>query len=158
MNDNKGSHPKRNYDTTAIVLRIDTNGERMASERKIRTIPLENGEILHIYDASRKVAGDAWLVKLIFRIRIEVTEAQLNGADLKDIRFEELSATLGESVLFEVVRERNFILEHKKAQLIEDFIDDYLNSTCSYISKPHFPLRFILKKYVERLKNVLPNA
>ncbi|MFZ5572071.1 MAG: hypothetical protein ACOZF0_16855 [Thermodesulfobacteriota bacterium] len=130
----------------------------MALEKKIKTILLGNGETLKIYDASRKVAGDAWLVRIIFRIRIAVTVERMKAVDGTDIRFEELVAALGESVLFEVVRERNFILEAKKNQLIEDFIDDYLTNTCSYISKPSFPVRFILKQYTESLKKNLPNA
>ena len=40
------------------------------NEKLIRTIVLGNGLILEIYDYSRKLAGDRWLVKIVSKIDI----------------------------------------------------------------------------------------
>ena len=44
----------------------------MANGNPLRTIPLGNGLMLEIYDQSRKVAGDRWLVKLVVKINIPI--------------------------------------------------------------------------------------
>lgn len=129
-----------------------------AKKKKIKTITLNNGETLEVFDASKKVAGDSWFVNVLFRVQIDVTKAHFSEADLEKYEFNEIQSALGDCIIFEVARERKFILDSKKNQLIEHFIDDYLKNTYSYIAKPEFPKKFILKKYSEFLRERLPHA
>ena len=47
-------------------------------EKLIKTMGLENGMQLDFYDASRRLAGDRWLISLIVRMEIPVVEALIN--------------------------------------------------------------------------------
>ena len=42
------------------------------NEKLIKTIVLGNGLIIEIYDHSRKVAGDRWLVKMVAKVDIPI--------------------------------------------------------------------------------------
>ena len=47
-------------------------------EKLIETIELKNGMKLNFYDASRRLAGDRWLISLIIRMEIPVVKALIN--------------------------------------------------------------------------------
>ena len=46
----------------------------------IKTIDLENRMQLNLYDGSKKLAGDRWLVSLIIRMEIPVNEVLTDGS------------------------------------------------------------------------------
>ena len=49
-------------------------------EKLIETIALKNGLALEIYDQSRKIAGDRWLVKIAAKIDIPIDSLNLDQA------------------------------------------------------------------------------
>ena len=49
-------------------------------EKLIKTLDLENGLQLNVYDASRELVGDRWLVSLIVRMDVPVTEALIKNS------------------------------------------------------------------------------
>jgi hypothetical protein len=53
-----------------VVYFIQIKVINPVSENLIKTIVLGNGLILEIYDHSRKVAGDRWLVKMVAKVDI----------------------------------------------------------------------------------------
>ncbi len=114
-----------------------------------KTIPLANGQSLEILDASRKVAGDAWLVKIIFRMEVAVNDLTFSETGTKKIKPSEIKAALGPSVVLEVIRERNFIHETVKDATAENLVNDYLRHILDYISKADFPEKFVIRKFME---------
>ena len=118
----------------------------------IKTIDLENGMQLNIFDGSRKLAGDRWLVTMIARIEIPVSEVLIqNGQQAKE-SVNEIKKVLGEKVLFEQKRERIFVDETDKETIFEEVYDIFLNSTFTYLSTEEFPKRYVLKKYREEVE------
>ena len=119
-------------------------------EKLIKTLALENRLQLKIYDASRKLAGDRWLVSLIARIEIPVSEVlekhdpQVNVKELKDV--------LGEQIIFEQKRQKTFVDHKDKESAFKEACDVFLDSSLKYLSKETFPKQFILKTYKEKLK------
>jgi hypothetical protein len=75
-------------------------------EKLIKTLDLENGLQLNIYDASRKLVGDRWLVSLIVRMDVPVTEALKKDSRQPIVNINEIKDILGDSVLFEKKREK----------------------------------------------------
>jgi hypothetical protein len=118
-------------------------------KKLIKTIDIKKNITLNLYDSSKKLAGDRWLIKLIIRMEIPVTEALIQeDSELVDI-VTEIKKVLGEKVLFEQVLERIFIDEANKEAVLKELTESFLNNTLSYLSHEEFPKRYVLKKYKE---------
>ena len=121
-------------------------------EKLIKTIDLENGLELKLYDASRKLAGDRWLVSLIARMEIPTNELLLKKDGSPLLNIDEVRKALGEKLLFEQKREKIFIDEKEKDEVLKEIQDFFLSSSLSYFSHSDFPTKYILKKFNEKIK------
>jgi len=120
-------------------------------EKLIKTLDLKNGLQLNVYDASRKLVGDRWLVSLIIRMDVPVAGAlKKNRESMENI--DEIKDMLGDSVLFEKKREKIFVDTRKKEIVFKELCDTFLNSSLNYLSKEIFPKQYILKMYKEEMK------
>jgi len=113
----------------------------------IKTIELRNGLKLYFYDISRKLAGDRWYVGVIARIDIPLIDSLLTNQHLSQYSVEEIRNTLGESVYFQQKRERHYIDEREKDDLLKDLMDSFIKRTLNYLSLPDFPGKYILKEF-----------
>lgn len=118
----------------------------------IKSIELSNGLKLDFYDISRKLAGDRWYVGLIARIDIPLIDSLLTNQHLSHYSVEEISNTLGESVRFQQKRERHYIDEREKDDLLNDLMESFIKRTLNYLSLPDFPGKYILKEFQAYLK------
>lgn len=121
-------------------------------EELVKTLELKNGLQLNVYDASRKLVGDRWLVSLIVRMDVPVTEALKKSSREPMKRIKEIKDMLGDSVLYEQKRERIFVDSSEKEIVFKELSDMFLNSALNYLSKDIFPKQYILKKYEEKIK------
>jgi hypothetical protein len=123
-------------------------------EKLIKTLDLENGLQLKIYDASRKLVGDRWLVSLIVRMDVPVTEALKKDSRQSIGNIIEIKNILGDTVLFEKKREKNFVDAAAKETVFKELCDVFLNSLLNYLSKDIFPKQYVLKTYKEEVKKI----
>jgi len=121
-------------------------------ETLIETIKLKNRMQLDIYDGSKKLAGDRWLIKLIARMEIPVSEAFLYNGSQSMETVNEIKNVLGEKVFFEQKRERIFIDETEKETIFKELYDNFMSNTVQYLSNDAFPKKYILKKYREKVE------
>ncbi len=121
-------------------------------EKLIKTIDLENGLELKLYDASRKLAGDRWLVSLIARIEISTSDSLLKEDVSPSLNVDEVRKVLGEKLLFEQKREKIFIDERKKDEVLKEIQDFFLSCSLSYFSHSDFPKKYVLKEFNEKIK------
>jgi hypothetical protein len=121
-------------------------------EKLIKTLDLENGLQLNVYDASRKLVGDRWLVSLIIRMDVPVAGALKKNNRESMEHIDEIKDMLGDSVLFEKKREKIFVDTDKKEIVFKELYDTFLNSSLNYLSKEIFPKQYILKMYKEEMK------
>ena len=121
-------------------------------EKLIKTIDLENGLELKLYDASRKLAGDRWLVSLIARIEIPTNKLLLKEDGSPLLNIDEVRKALGEKLLFEQKREKIFIDEKEKDEVLKEIQDFFLSCSLSYFSHSDFPKKYVLKKFNEKIK------
>ena len=124
-------------------------------EKLIKTIDLENGLELKLYDASRKLAGDRWLVSLIARMEIPTSDSLLKEDVFSSLNIDEVRKVLGEKLLFEQKREKIFIDEKEKDEVLKEIQDFFLSSSLSYFSHSDFPQKYVLKKFNEKIKRDL---
>ncbi len=120
-------------------------------EKLIKTMDLKNGMQLKFYDNSRKLAGDRWLISLIVRMEIPVTEVLINDGHKSIEIVNEIKKVLGENILFEQKRERIFVAQSEKQAVFEEVYDFFIDSVLGYLSNKAFPKRYVLKKYREKV-------
>ena len=106
----------------------------------IKKIKLNNGLELGFYDASKKIAGDRWLVKLTAKVEIPV--ADYLGDMPSSIHPDDIRKVLGEQVVFEKDMERNFIDDNEKEKVFKGFLESFLESSEKYLSASNFPKQF----------------
>jgi ubiquinone biosynthesis protein Coq4 len=105
-----------------------------------------------VYDASRKLVGDRWLVSLIIRMDVPVAGSLKKNSRESMENIDEIKDMLGDSVLFEKKREKIFVDTDKKEMVFKELCDSFLNSSLNYLSKEIFPKQYILKMYKEKMK------
>jgi hypothetical protein len=113
----------------------------------IKSIELSNGLKLDFYDISRKLAGDRWYVGVIARIDIPLIGSLLTNQHLSHYSVEEIRNALGESVCFQQKRERHYIDEREKDDLLNGLINSFIKRTLNYLSLPDFPGKYVLKEF-----------
>jgi hypothetical protein len=113
----------------------------------IKSIELSNGLKLDFYDISRKLAGDRWYAGVIARIDIPLIDSLLTNQHLSHYSIEEIRNALGESVCFQQKRERHYIDEREKDDLLNDLMDSFIKRTLNYLSLPDFPGKYVLKEF-----------
>ena len=116
-------------------------------QKLIKTIELRNGLKLDFYDISRKLAGDRWYVGLIAQIDIPLIDSLLTNQHLSHFSIEEIRTALGESVCFQQKRERHYIDEREKDELVNSLMDSFIKRTLNYLSLPDFPGKYVLKEF-----------
>ena len=127
----------------------------------VKTIGLKNNLKLKIYDRSKKMAGDRWLVSMIAQVDIPVSSVPQTLHDLQhdpDNNKDEIMKLLGNTVTFEQKRERFFIDESKKESVFNEVCDLFVKSTINYLSHPDFPKKYVIIKYRETKKKTLLEA
>ena len=113
----------------------------------IKTIELSNSLKLDFYDISRKLAGDRWYVGFIARIDIPLIDSLLTNQHLSHFSIEEIRNALGESFRFQQQRERHYIDEREKDDLLNSLMDSFIKRTLKYLSLPDFPGKYVLKEF-----------
>jgi hypothetical protein len=109
----------------------------------VEEISLPNQLTVEVYDQSRAIAQD--MVKMVFiaRVRVEVKEAYFDRRE----HYEMTRNMFGPEVLFEYMNERSFVPVRDQEKVFKEFEDHFKQDALPYISKPHFPSRFVLSKY-----------
>ena len=112
----------------------------------IKSIPVSDTLTLHLYDASRKIAGDRWQVNLTARMPLPV-DAVFSDADTADPTAADLKAALGDPVIWEIQKQRNFIDDGQKEAVLKELLTVFETHSRPYLSHPAFARKFILKQY-----------
>ncbi len=121
-------------------------------QTSIKTIELSNGLKLDFFDISRKLAGDRWYVGVIAQIDIPLIDSYLSNQHLSHYSVEEIRNALGKSVRFQQKRERHYIDEREKNDLLNGLMDSFIKRTLNYLSHPDFPGKYVLKEFKADLK------
>ncbi|SLM29530.1 conserved hypothetical protein [Desulfamplus magnetovallimortis] len=118
-------------------------------EKFIKEMELDNRQSVKIFDISRKISVDAYLVAMVARINIAIDNELFTEEQLQNISFDDIINKLGSHVQFEYKKERNFIMAKDKDAVFQDLVDTFTDNMIEYLSKDSFPVKFILKKYAE---------
>ncbi len=94
---------------------------------------LDNGLTLELFDLSRRVAGDRWLVGILARIPLEITMDDFSHAPDGQSLFERFVESEGRTIYFEIKKERNFIDENERKGVLNDLLQDFRLNTLPYL-------------------------
>jgi len=111
---------------------------------------LENNMTLTVYNQSKKMAGDRWLIKIICEAELPVGEEFFSRLSETDLALQaEVREAMAGSVKFSATKERTFIAETERASLVELMVADILTNMVTYMNRPEFPEKLFARKYEE---------
>ena len=122
------------------------------NDKIFKTVELENNQTLEIIDESRKIGADAYVVIMGARIKIQIQRDLFAARETSDTKIADILEILGDEIIYEYKSERNMIMAKEKDQVFESQVTTFEKNMVSYISKPIFPEKMILKEYRERIE------
>ena len=118
-------------------------------ERLLEKKILPNGLTLEIRDRTRRMAGDRFLLALVFTLDVDIRKEYLKNDPESEAGYEELLKEYGPRVRYEARKERNFIGEKDVDRVRSGLIDTFLESALPYLSKSDFAGRLVLRRLRE---------
>ena len=115
----------------------------------LEEIRLPNGLVAEIWDGSRLIAADTTTVLLVVKIPVALKEEYFEdpAACRKTAR------VFGSPLVYEYRNERTFMSVGEREALFNEFLANFKKDVLPYVSKDHFPKRFVLSKYHEIMKD-----
>lgn len=114
----------------------------------VKSMELENGLVLTLWDTSRRISADAFVVKALFSIEFALTEGEAAACGLP---LSELIRALGSKTgRFEKSLERHFINASQKEVVFAEMTDSYLRTNLPYLSHPDFAKGVVRRLLVEK--------
>ncbi len=105
----------------------------------VESVTLENGLILEIWDYSRRLAGDRWLVGMLAQIKVEAPPEAFSHEELYQSFLEEEEGW----VYYRHRKERTFIDERERENIFDQLKRRFLEVAVGYLSHPSFKERLI---------------
>lgn len=121
------------------------------TQRPLATETLENQLTLNLFDASRKMAADRWLVEVVLQIEVPVRAKWFDDKLTPPAPLADMTAVLGECFNFEYRDRRTFVDAGEKDALVDKMRADLIAMAPRYYGHPAFAARLISKRYREKV-------
>ena len=115
----------------------------------LEEIILPNGLLAEIWDGSRLIAADTTTVLLVVKIPVAPKEEYFDDP----AACRKTAKVFGSPLVYEYRNERTFISVGERDALFNEFLANFKKDVLPYVSKDHFPKRFVLSKYHEIMKD-----
>jgi hypothetical protein len=111
---------------------------------------LENNMTLTVYDQSKKMVGDRWLIKIVCEVEIPVGEDFFSRIPETDLDLQAaIRESMAGSVRFSVVKEKTFVAETERLSLVDLMTRQIQENMVTYLNRPEFPERLFARRYGE---------
>jgi hypothetical protein len=120
------------------------------SSESLMTFPLKNGLTLRCLDKCKKIAADRWYICIFVEIGVPVKEEWFKDSPLEAGMFERIKNKLGNEVVFRQKKERNFVGDDQKDQIVESICEGVVEMGERYLGNDSFAAKFILKEFANR--------
>lgn len=117
------------------------------SERLIEKVTLPNGLILELWDNSRRMAGDRWLVSLMAKVEVPVLPEYFSALDHGEQAYRDLVDANGDPLVFTQEKIRHFVDGSETQETITGFCQRFKDNLIGYLGNPKFAPQYVLKKY-----------
>jgi hypothetical protein len=125
------------------------------SEKLFETITLENNLNLEIWDLSRVIAGDRWLVGMEARLSVPIRMEHLEALPDKEKVLTILKDTFGREISYRYKQEKFFVDKNEKRDVFRKNLERLKESVLQYLSVPDLARKLVLSRY-RRLKAEKP--
>jgi len=105
----------------------------------VEKIELENGLVLEIWNYSRKLAGDRWLVGLLIQVGVAPSKSDFSSESYYEAFLEKTDG----KVYYRYRKERTFVPEDAVSEIFNTLKENFLNVAVPYLSHPDFKDRLI---------------
>jgi len=116
----------------------------------LETIDLGNGLILEIWDYSRRLAGDRWLVGFLARVGVKPKKEDFSSSFYYERFLEKTDGFL----YYRYQKERTFIPEDEVPEVYQRLKKNFLKAVLPYITRPDFKERLIATEVAQFEKRV----
>jgi hypothetical protein len=117
------------------------------SKNLIETITLPNGLILELWDKSRPMAGDRWLISLLAKVEVPVLPEYFSTLDKGEQAYRDLLAAYGDPLVFTQEKTRHFVDEKDTKDVLAGLCQRFKDNLLSYLGNPRFASLYVMKKY-----------
>lgn len=117
------------------------------SERLIEKVTLPNGLILELWDNSRLMAGDRWLVSLMAKVEVPVLPEYFSTLDHGEQAYQDLVDAHGDPLVFTQEKVRHFVDGSETKESITGLCQRFKDNLIGYLGNPKFAPQYVLKKY-----------
>jgi hypothetical protein len=124
-------------------------------ETLIEERTLENGLKIGVWDVSRPLAGDRWLVSLEVRADIPLELDLLKTIPERERTYELLSEVFGPTIPYRYIRKKHFVAGTEKEGLFREFVETFDRDVAPYLAHGDFGHKVLLAKLRE-LKTTRP--
>jgi hypothetical protein len=107
--------------------------------KMVEKIELENGLTLEIWNYSRKLAGDRWLVGFLAQIGVTPSESDFSTPEYYKLFLEKTDG----KVYYRYRKERHFIPEDAVSTIYSNIKENFLKAALPYLSHMDFRERLI---------------
>ena len=117
------------------------------SEKLIEKVTLPNGLILELWDNSRLMAGDRWLVSLKAKVEVPILPEYFSTLDHADQAYRDLVDAHGDPLVFTQEKVRHFVDDSETKGTITGLCQRFKDNLIGYLGNPKFAPQYVLKKY-----------
>lgn len=120
-------------------------------EKLIEKVTLPNGLILELWDNSRLMAGDRWLVSLMAKVEVPVLPEYFSTLDHGEQAYRDLVDAHGNPLVFSQEKVRHFVDGSETEETITGLCQRFKDNLIGYLGNPKFAPQYVLKKYGDLL-------
>ncbi len=105
----------------------------------VERIELGNGLILEIWDYSRKIAGDRWLVGFLAQVGIKPTKEDFSS----EIYFQKFVEKTDGYLYYRYDKKRTFVPESEVVKIYQNLRENFLKAVLPYLQTEQFKERLL---------------
>ena len=119
------------------------------SETLVESLKLDNDLTLEIWDLSRVIAGDRWLVRLEARLDVPIHSRYLESIPEGEKALALLTERFEGVISYRYLQERHFVAKDRKDEVFHEFLEILKSNVLPYLSHSEFAKRLMLSKVRE---------
>ena len=116
-------------------------------KKLIETITLPNGLILELWDKSRPMAGDRWLIALLAKVEVPVIPEYFSTLNNSEQAYRDLLAGYSDPLVFTQEKTRSFVDEKNIQSVLAELCQRFKDNLLFYLGNPRFASLYVMKKY-----------
>lgn len=121
----------------------------------VKSLTLANNVHVAFYDLSKTIAGDRWGVRVCCVAKLPLSNTFFEGLEEDKEIVNAMKESCDAELVMEIIKERNFIDEQLKDDVVEQLILQIEENSLGYMSSDIFPQKLFLNKFEEFKKKHL---